>query len=254
MIALVLASLLAPAAPPAPTLVGPPPSATVEPEAPAYDPAQLRAALARLPTSPSLAQVQDAALAHAGVDPLLASRWLRRARTAAALPTVSVQYDRRFDRGWTLDQEVGEADALRNDAGNQDLLRAKALLQLGEAKRGRRHLLEAVRRNPRDGLRSTSPTFASDCSSRSRACTSSVSDSCSSASSRLRPMSRPRSQRACACARSKGCSPDSRASTSRRPRLRTTVEIWVMRPTSDSVFEWTSAGPINALPVICARA
>lgn len=119
--------------PPAPELIQPAPApeaATVaEPEQPAYDPAQLERALARLP-GPTLAEVQAAALAQAGIDPIAAARWLRRARTAAALPTVSVQYDRRFDRGWTLDESVGEADALRNDAGNQDVLRAKATWEL----------------------------------------------------------------------------------------------------------------------------
>lgn len=120
----------APEHPPAPELTTPPPAPNDDSEQPAYDPAQLQAALARLPASPSLAQVQDAALANAGIDPLAASRWLRRARRAAALPTLSVQYDRRFDRGWSLDQAVGEADALRNDSGNQDVLRAKATWEL----------------------------------------------------------------------------------------------------------------------------
>ena len=127
----------APAAedPPAPVLTEAPHEAALpepepEPEPPAYDAAQLEAALAALPSSPSLAQVQAAALARAGVDPALASRWLRRARSAAVLPTVSVQWDRRFDRGWTLDQAVGEADSLRNDSGAQDVLRAKATWEL----------------------------------------------------------------------------------------------------------------------------
>lgn len=116
--------------PPAPALPVEPALPDPEPPAPIYDPVQLQEALTRLPPGPSLAELQDAALAEAGVDPHAAARWLRRARMAAALPTVSVQYDRRFDRKWTLAQEVGEADALRNDSGNQDVLRTKATWDL----------------------------------------------------------------------------------------------------------------------------
>ncbi|HVI03642.1 MAG TPA: hypothetical protein VM869_33345 [Enhygromyxa sp.] len=117
--------------PPAPEIVEPAPAepAPAEPE-PSFDPAQLEHALARLPAGPTLAQVQAAALARAGLDPDPSARWLRRARSAAAMPIVSVQYDRRFDRNWTLDREVGQADALRNDSGNQDVLRAKATWEL----------------------------------------------------------------------------------------------------------------------------
>src|SRR5262249_3781923 len=97
---------------------------------PVVDMAQIDAALARLPPAPSLQATQDAALRRAGVDAAAAARWLRRARVAAALPTMSVQIDQRMDRGWTLDREVGQADALRNDAGNRDLVRAKATWEL----------------------------------------------------------------------------------------------------------------------------
>jgi|GEM_PF-1831196 len=106
------------------------PTPPADPPALGYDPAALQAALARLPMSPTLAEVQNAALAQAGVNPAVSSRWLQRARSAAVLPTISVQYDRRFDQGWTLNQEVGEADALRNTSGNQDVLRAKATWHL----------------------------------------------------------------------------------------------------------------------------
>ena len=123
--------LQAPSLPPAPTLpLDTPQVPAPESDSPSYDPQRLQAALDRLPTSPSLAEARDAAIIRAGVDPSAAARWLRRSRRAAALPTVSVQYDRRFDRGWTLDQAVGEADALRNDAGNQDVLRVKATWEL----------------------------------------------------------------------------------------------------------------------------
>lgn len=131
MIAAALSLLLL--APPTPELVGPAPApapAPAEPAPPTFDPAALERALARLPAGPTLAQVQAAALARAGLDPDPSARWIRRARSAAAMPIVSVQYDRRFDRGWTLDQEVGQADALRNDSGNQDVLRAKATWEL----------------------------------------------------------------------------------------------------------------------------
>ena len=41
------------------------------------------------------------------------------------MPTLDVQYDHRLDQGWTLDQEVGSADALRNDGQYQSVLRVK---------------------------------------------------------------------------------------------------------------------------------
>jgi hypothetical protein len=105
----------------------PPPA---EVPAPVVDMAQIDAALARLPPAPSLRATQDAALRRAGVDPAAAARWLRRARIAAALPTLSVQYDHRMDRGWALDREVAEPDALQTDAGNQAVVRAKATWEL----------------------------------------------------------------------------------------------------------------------------
>jgi hypothetical protein len=108
----------------------PEPNTEPEPPAPQIDMAQVDAAFARLPPGPSLRAVQDAALHHAGVDPRAGARWQRQARVAAALPTISVQYDHRLDQGWALDREVGEADALRNDAGNQSVIRAKATWSL----------------------------------------------------------------------------------------------------------------------------
>ncbi len=129
-----LANPLAPDTPagePAPAPELPPPEPPPpEPPPPAVDMAHLDAALARLPTTPSLRATQEAALWRAGVDSAAAARWLRRARVAAALPTLSVQYDHRMDRGWALDQAVGEADALRNDAGTQGVVRAKATWEL----------------------------------------------------------------------------------------------------------------------------
>jgi hypothetical protein len=102
----------------------------LEAPSPVVDMAQIDDALARLPPGPSLRATQDAALRRAGVDGAAAARWLQRARVAAALPTLSVQYDHRLDRGWVLDREVGQADALRNDAGNQAVVRAKATWEL----------------------------------------------------------------------------------------------------------------------------
>lgn len=100
------------------------------PPPPELDPEQLAAALAELPTRPTLAEVQHAALRHAGVDTGAARRTLRRTRAAAAAPTLSVQVDHRLDRGWVLDQEAGSADALRNDMGNQSVLRIDATWEL----------------------------------------------------------------------------------------------------------------------------
>jgi hypothetical protein len=111
-----------------PIAIEPPP--TPEPPPPAIDPIELARALAELPDHPSLAEVQQAALAQAGIDPGQARRTLRRARAAAAAPRVSVQFDHRLDRGWALDQEAGSADELKNDAGNQSVLRIDATWDL----------------------------------------------------------------------------------------------------------------------------
>jgi hypothetical protein len=120
--------------PPPPTIEpAPEPAAEPAPEPPTpvvVDLAQIDAALARLPPGPSLRATQDAALRRSGIDSAAAARWLRRARVAAALPTLSVQYDHRLDHGWVLDREVGQADALRSDAGNQSVVRAKATWEL----------------------------------------------------------------------------------------------------------------------------
>lgn len=100
------------------------------PAAPAVDPSRLRAALARIDAGPSLGELQRAALRQAGVVPGQARRWRRRARVAAALPTLTVQYDHRLDQGWTLDREAGAADALRSDGGQQGVVRVKASWEL----------------------------------------------------------------------------------------------------------------------------
>ncbi len=111
--------------------IEPPPIPVIEieppgPALPPPTPEALALALAELPSRPSLAEVQRAALQQAGVDPTQAGRTLRRARAAAAAPRVSVQFDHRLDQGWVLDQEAGTAAALRNDAGNQSVLRVDA--------------------------------------------------------------------------------------------------------------------------------
>ncbi len=89
----------------------------------------VQAALSASP-GPSLEQAQAAALARAGLDPEAPRRWRRRARVAAVLPTFTTQYDHRLDRGWTLDREVGNPDALRDDGQSQDTLRFKATWSL----------------------------------------------------------------------------------------------------------------------------
>ncbi|NVB41848.1 hypothetical protein G6O69_28710 [Pseudenhygromyxa sp. WMMC2535] len=105
------------------------PEPTPDP-APAPDLAALEAALAALPSTPTLAEVQRAALRSAGVDAAAPIRWRRRVRAAAALPTLTLQYDHRLGQGWTLDQEAGSADALRNDGEYQSVVRARATWEL----------------------------------------------------------------------------------------------------------------------------
>ncbi len=120
----------APSSAPEPAEPPTPPPEPAEPPAPSFDPTALAAALAELPQAPSLAEVQRAALRTAGIEPMRSRAWQRRSRVAAAAPRVSVQYDHRIDQGWVLDQEAGTADALRNDVGNQSVLRIDATWEL----------------------------------------------------------------------------------------------------------------------------
>lgn len=129
-LAWLLSAFLDPPVEPSPPPPTPEIPETAEAPSPVVDIAQIEDVLARLPPGPSLRATQDAALRRAGVDAAAAARWLQRARVAAALPTLSVQYDHRLDRGWVLDREVGQADTLRNDAGNQAVVRAKATWEL----------------------------------------------------------------------------------------------------------------------------
>ena len=111
----------------------PPPAspspATADPPPPRLDAEQVEAALTRL-SGPSLHEVQRAALRESGLAELRRAKWLRRSRSAFALPTLSAKYDHRLDRGWTLDSEAGQADGLRTDAGAQGVVRVKATWEL----------------------------------------------------------------------------------------------------------------------------
>jgi hypothetical protein len=95
------------------TLLGPPPP----PPPPPPNPALLARALAELPTRPSVAAVQEAALRRATLAPRTAERWLRRARAAALLPEVQIGLDLRNDQGWQLDQAADDGDELSQDLG-----------------------------------------------------------------------------------------------------------------------------------------
>ncbi len=109
MIAALLLCLLAP---PAPT--------------PVPDPALLARALAQLPSKPGVAEVQAAALRRATLAPKTAQRWLRRARAAAILPTVTGEVGLRTDQGWQLDQAAGDGDELSQDLGAGRVMQVRA--------------------------------------------------------------------------------------------------------------------------------
>lgn len=109
MIAALLLCLLAP---PAPT--------------PVPDPALLARALAQLPSKPGVAEVQAAALRRATLAPKTAQRWLRRARAAAILPTVTGEVGMRTDQGWQLDQAAGDGDELSQDLGAGRVMQVRA--------------------------------------------------------------------------------------------------------------------------------
>lgn len=105
-------------------LLGPPPPP------PPPDPGLLARALAELPTRPSVAEVQAAALKRATLSPRTAQRWLRRARAAAALPTVQAELGLRSDQGWQLDQAAGDGDELSHDLGAGKLVQVRATWEL----------------------------------------------------------------------------------------------------------------------------
>jgi hypothetical protein len=98
--------------------------------APVPDPALLARALAGLPTRPSVAEVQDAALRRATLSPRTAERWLRRARAAAILPGVTAEYGLRSDQGWQLDQAAGDGDELSQDLGAGRVVQVRATWDL----------------------------------------------------------------------------------------------------------------------------
>lgn len=80
--------------------------------------------------APTIEEVQSAALRRAAIAPDTARRWLRRARAAAALPTLQAEVDVQVDQGWKLAQEAGSADELSQDLGAGRVLRARATWSL----------------------------------------------------------------------------------------------------------------------------
>jgi len=76
-------------------------------------------------TTPTVEELQDAALRRATVDPRTSRRWLVRARAAAALPSLRGELDIRRDQAWQLDQEAGDADALSQDSGVGQIIRVR---------------------------------------------------------------------------------------------------------------------------------
>jgi len=81
-------------------------------------------------TTPPIEELQDAALRRSTVDPRTTRRWLRRARAAAALPSVRGELDLRRDQAWQLDQEAGDADELSQDSGAGQIIRVRVAWQL----------------------------------------------------------------------------------------------------------------------------
>jgi len=122
-------ALAAPPPPPSPSSAAPPspPSARLRP---APTPRQgIEAALAQLP-GPSIEEVHEAAIKRAAIAPEAARRWLKRARAAAALPTLQSEFDHKSDQGWKLAQEAGVADELRQDLGAGRQFRVRATWSL----------------------------------------------------------------------------------------------------------------------------
>lgn len=81
-------------------------------------------------TTPTIEELQEAALRRAAVDPRASRRWLARARAAAALPSVRGELDLRRDQAWQLDQEAGVADELSQDNGAGQVIRVRVAWEL----------------------------------------------------------------------------------------------------------------------------
>lgn len=110
--------------------VAPPPRAAPPPPTPSpqralADPSALIEA-----TTPTIEELQEAALRRAKVDPRASRRWLARARAAAALPSVRGELDLRRDQAWQLDQEAGVADELSQDNGAGQVIRVRVAWEL----------------------------------------------------------------------------------------------------------------------------
>lgn len=104
----------------------PPPSAPApSPQVSVADPSALIEA-----TTPTIEELQEAALRRAKVDPRASRRWLARARAAAALPSVRGELDLRRDQAWQLDQEAGVADELSQDNGAGQVIRVRVAWEL----------------------------------------------------------------------------------------------------------------------------
>ncbi len=110
----------------------PPPAAPVyTPPPPRSDTRRGRDAAALIAaTTPPIEELQDAALRRSTVDPRTTRRWLRRARAAAALPSLRGELDLRRDEAWQLDQEAGDADELSQDSGAGQVIRVRVAWQL----------------------------------------------------------------------------------------------------------------------------
>ncbi|MBK8265895.1 MAG: hypothetical protein IPK80_31770 [Nannocystis sp.] len=122
-------ALAAPPPPPSSTSAAPvrPPSPR---DLPTAMPRQgIDAALAQLP-GPSVEEVHEAAIKRAAIAPEAARRWLKRARAAAALPTLQTEFDHSSDQGWKLAQEAGTADEFAQDLGAGRHYRVRATWSL----------------------------------------------------------------------------------------------------------------------------
>lgn len=74
-----------------------------------------------------------AAWRRAGLHLESRARWSRRARAAAALPTLTLGYDRRTDQGWDRRHRVDQPDVLDTDAGATHTFHARATWNLDRA-------------------------------------------------------------------------------------------------------------------------
>jgi len=89
-------------------------------------PLEINRAIDLARSGPSLPELQQAVLAQAMPKLRSSKRWIKRARASASMPSLSVQLERRENRGWDLNQSGGDFDQRSTDRGYIQGIRVRA--------------------------------------------------------------------------------------------------------------------------------